>query len=81
MNDNAPGRRSPGAGGSGATTAHDAQAAQDGQDALLWRERDRERARLLLERAHDIARRMERACGTHIADDHPAVAHRSPQSA
>lgn len=32
-------------------------------DALEWRERDRERARLLLERAGDIARRMERVCG------------------
>lgn len=36
-------------------------------DALEWRERDRERARLLLERASDIARRMERACG-HLTD-------------
>ena len=69
MNDNAPGRRTPGADGSDGTTAHDVQAAQDGQDALLWRERDRERARLLLERAHAIARRLESACGTHVTDD------------
>jgi len=35
----------------------------DRHDALEWRERDRERARLLLERAGDLARRMESACG------------------
>ncbi|HSA49862.1 MAG TPA: hypothetical protein VLH10_07095 [Yinghuangia sp.] len=39
----------------------------DGSDALEWRERDRERACLLLERVGDIARRMERACG-HLVD-------------
>ncbi|NUP30369.1 MAG: hypothetical protein HOU01_01460 [Streptomycetaceae bacterium] len=40
-------------------------------DALVWRERDRERARLLLERAGDIARRMERACRTLTEDPLP----------
>ncbi|NUU25946.1 MAG: hypothetical protein HOV68_31255 [Streptomycetaceae bacterium] len=73
MSENAPGRRTPGADGSDGTTAHDVQTTQDVQDALLWRERDRERARLLLERANDIARRIERACGTHLGD--------TPQSA
>jgi hypothetical protein len=29
----------------------------------MWRERDHERARMLLERANDIARRIERVCG------------------
>ncbi|UGQ15190.1 hypothetical protein LO772_17420 [Yinghuangia sp. ASG 101] len=51
-------------------------------DALEWRERDRERARLLLERAGDIARRMERACG-HLTEGSlslglPAGGHGSP---
>ncbi|MCF2526485.1 hypothetical protein [Yinghuangia soli] len=68
MNENGPARRAPGTEGPDGSGARDAHAAPDGHDELLWRERDRERARLLLERAGDIARRIERVCGN-LADD------------
>ncbi|MDI2131879.1 hypothetical protein [Yinghuangia seranimata] len=35
-----------------------------GHDAHVWAEGEQERARLLLARAGDIARRIERICGT-----------------
>lgn len=68
MNENGPARRAP----ESAEDGRRAAAAQDGTDGLVWRDRDRERARLLLERANDIARRIERACGSLTEEPLPA---------
>lgn len=77
MNENGPARRGSAPEGPDDPAARDAHGTQNGHDALEWRERDRERARLLLERANDIARRIERVCGN--ASDRPLPAgHRKP---
>lgn len=74
MSENGPARGGPGPEGSDGSASRDAHGTQNGHDALEWRERDHERARLLLERAGDIARRIERVCGN--AADRPLPAGR-----
>lgn len=68
MNQNGPAHHSPATEGPDGAAMRDAYGAPGGHEELLWRELDRERARLLLERANDIARRIERVCGN-LSDD------------
>lgn len=79
MNENGPARGGPDTEGSGSdkSAPRGAHNTQNGHDALEWRERDRERARLLLERAGDIARRIERVCGNAVDQPLPAGGHNS----